>query len=266
MSLSKIENQNQYRPPFPPNITAHELLKYKSIPNTFIIYRIAVRMECKSKNITIERKFVSSIASNLWKSEPAIVKNTYKEIENDAKILHNIMIQQENGSVTSSISRNNIFLPSSPLLQQENPFSYSTPEQQSKFENLTPLVLNPSDLVPKQSSYQVSNNNEAYFPYLPQENTFTHGSLNIEQRVQTLEENFYAFCQILIESGYHVIETVVAGSIHYADIEQRIKILELQKNSFYQTLVQYEFINIDHILREMKAKSRDITIYSNIIM
>ncbi|CAB4495238.1 hypothetical protein RhiirA5_497419 [Rhizophagus irregularis] len=112
MSLSKIE---QIRPPFPPNITAHELLKYKSIPSPFIIYRIAVRMECKSKNITIERKFVSNIASNLWKSEPAIVKNTYKEIENDAKILYN-MIQQENDFVTSAISGENIFPPSPPLL------------------------------------------------------------------------------------------------------------------------------------------------------
>ncbi|CAG8503488.1 uncharacterized protein OCT59_010253 [Rhizophagus irregularis] len=241
MSLSKIENQ--YRPPFPPNITAYELLNYKSVPNPFIIYRIAVRMECKSKNITIERKNVSNIASNLWKSEPAIVKNTYKEIEIDAKILHNIMIQQENGSVTSSISSNNIFIPSPPLLQQENPFSYFTPEQQS---NLTPLVLYPSDLVPEQSPCQVSNNNEACFPYLPQENPFTHGSLIIEQRVQTLEENFYAFYQILNESGYHVIETVVTGSgtNNYANIKQRIQILELQKNLFYQTLVQHGFIDI----------------------
>ncbi|PKY43959.1 hypothetical protein RhiirA4_458100 [Rhizophagus irregularis] len=238
MSLSKIE---QIRPPFPPIITAHELLNYKSVPNHFIIYRIAVRMECKSKNITIERKNVSSIASNLWKSEPAIVKNTYKEIENDAKILYNIMIQQENGSVTSS--SNNIFIPSPPLLQQENPFSYFTPEQQS---NLTPLVLNPSDLVPEQSPCQVSNNNEACFPYLPQENPFTHGSLIIEQRVQTLEENFYAFYQILIGSGYHVIDTVVTGSgtNNYANIKQRVQILELQKNSFYQTLVQHGFIDI----------------------
>ncbi|CAB4416548.1 unnamed protein product [Rhizophagus irregularis] len=237
MSLSKIENQiNQFRPPFPPIITAHELLNYKSVPNQFIIYRIAVRMGCKSKNITIERKFVSNIASILWKSEPASVKNTYKEIENDAKILYNIMIQQENGSSSS----NNIFIPSPPLLQQENPFSYFTPEQQS---NLTPLVLNPSDLVPEQSPCQVSNNNEACFPYLPQENPFTYG---IEQRVQTLEEIFYAFYQILIGSGYYVIDTVVTGSgtNNYANIKQRIQILELQKNSFYQTLVQHEFINI----------------------
>jgi len=113
MSLSIIENQ--IRPPFPPNITAHELLKYKSIPNPFIIYRIAVKMECKSKNITIERKSVSNIASSLWKSEPAIVKNTYKEIENDAKILYN-MIQQENDFVTSAVSGENIFPPSPPLL------------------------------------------------------------------------------------------------------------------------------------------------------
>ncbi|CAB4417284.1 unnamed protein product [Rhizophagus irregularis] len=116
MSLSKIENQiNQFRPPFPPIITAHELLNYKSVPNHFIIYRIAVKMECKSKNIIIERKFVSNIASILWKSEPASVKNTYKEIENDAKILYN-MIQQENDFVTSAISGESIFPPSPPLL------------------------------------------------------------------------------------------------------------------------------------------------------
>ncbi|PKY13188.1 hypothetical protein RhiirB3_424953 [Rhizophagus irregularis] len=47
-----------------------------------IIGEKALKIECKSKNITIERKFVSNIASNLWKSEPASVKNTYKEIEN----------------------------------------------------------------------------------------------------------------------------------------------------------------------------------------
>ncbi|CAB4386969.1 unnamed protein product [Rhizophagus irregularis] len=236
MSLSKIE---QIRPSFPPIITAHKLLKYKSIPNPFILYRLAVRMECKSKNITIERKFVSKIAGILWKSEPASVKNTYKGIEIDAKILHNIMIQRENGSVTSSISSNNIFIPSPPLLQQEIPLSYFTPEQQF---NLTPLVLNLSDFVPEQSC-QVSINNEACFPYLPQENPFT---LGIEQRVQTLEENFYAFYQILNKSGYHVIETVVTGSgtNNYANIKQRIQILELQKNSFYQTLVQHGFIDI----------------------
>ncbi|CAB4386970.1 unnamed protein product [Rhizophagus irregularis] len=57
--------------------------------------------------------------------------------------------------------------------------------------------------------------------------------------VFTARKSFYT-------RGYHVIETVVTGSgtNNYANIKQRIQILELQKNSFYQTLVQHGFIDI----------------------
>src|SRR6266542_4340095 len=90
------QKRNDIRPPFPPVITAQELIltdissnKVESvrIPNAFIAYRIALVRQLKLQKVALHRSNVSSLASRLWAEEPENVKNTYRKMATDAQIL-----------------------------------------------------------------------------------------------------------------------------------------------------------------------------------
>src|SRR6266480_4094491 len=93
----KNNKKSHVRPPFPPVITAQDLIptdvsnkvETVRIPNAFIAYRMALVRELKSKKVAYHRSNVSSLASRLWAEEPKDVKNTYKKISADAQILYN---------------------------------------------------------------------------------------------------------------------------------------------------------------------------------
>src|SRR2546423_12355948 len=95
-SQKNIKNSN-IRPPFPPVISAHDLIpsdisnksEIVRIPNAFIAYRMALVRELKSRNIAYHRSNVSSLASRLWAEEPENVKDTYRKMTTDAQILYN---------------------------------------------------------------------------------------------------------------------------------------------------------------------------------
>jgi hypothetical protein len=209
-----MNSENEIKLPFPPIITVKDLQSSKKIPNSFIIYRMALRKYVKSKNIIINRKRVSSLASRLWKLESDVVKSAYKKLGNDAKILRNN--SQEDATVTpAAISGENYFTSSSALSQQEN---LSSLENQPSFETLTTLttpILDSS--VPDTNIVQCAQileqqplfchndgnlielndySNENYSACLQQ---FTNG---IDQRVQILEQKFNVFYQFLYENGF----------------------------------------------------------------
>ncbi|RIA83296.1 hypothetical protein C1645_786735 [Glomus cerebriforme] len=76
-------NNNHIRPPFPPVITAQDLIQSNDatrVPNSFIAYRMALVREYKLKNVSCNRSEISSRASRLWKEEPDYIKNTYKNL------------------------------------------------------------------------------------------------------------------------------------------------------------------------------------------
>jgi len=96
-SQKNTENSNIVRPPFPPVITAQDLIptdvsnkvETVRIPNAFIAYRMALVRELKSKKVACHRSNVSSLASRLWAEEPEDVKNTYRKMATDAQLMHN---------------------------------------------------------------------------------------------------------------------------------------------------------------------------------
>src|SRR6266542_3709456 len=104
-----------FRPPFPPLITPEEIVQQKNkqpkstkptkFPNSFIIYRNEISKKLKSQKIKLTRDKVSNLASRLWKTEPAYVKNVYKEISREAVLLYNIQkIASNTSSSYSSLS------------------------------------------------------------------------------------------------------------------------------------------------------------------
>ena len=95
-SQKNIRNSD-IRPPFPPVITAQDLIPAEisskaeivRIPNAFIAYRMALVRELKSQNIAYHRSNVSSLASRLWAEESKEVKDIYRKMTTDAQILYN---------------------------------------------------------------------------------------------------------------------------------------------------------------------------------
>jgi hypothetical protein len=138
------------RPPYPPVITAQDLIptnissnKVESvrIPNAFIAYRMALVRQLKSQKVVYHRSNVSSLASRLWAEEPEEVKNTYRKMATDAQMLHN----QARGliffSYEQSTSSNNIMQDG---INSENIKNTSTEGELFALLNLQNLQIQPS--------------------------------------------------------------------------------------------------------------------------
>ncbi|GBB96584.1 hypothetical protein RclHR1_02790007 [Rhizophagus clarus] len=88
-SVNDADNVINISVPFPPQITAEEILdrnkpkERKKAPNQFMIYRMAYAKEIKTLNISNINSFnISVLAASKWASEPDEVKRAYKDISN----------------------------------------------------------------------------------------------------------------------------------------------------------------------------------------
>jgi hypothetical protein len=85
------------RPSFPPIIKVDDLIKNarmnnkrKSIPNAFIVYRMALIKEYRIKNRKLPPMAeISKIAKSSWDIEPKEVKDYYEEFVREAKSIYN---------------------------------------------------------------------------------------------------------------------------------------------------------------------------------
>ncbi|CAB4415715.1 unnamed protein product [Rhizophagus irregularis] len=73
--------------PYPPQITAEEVFdrnkdrERKKVPNSFMVYRMALIKELKTQNISNNNSFnISVLAASRWSSELDEVKQAYKDI------------------------------------------------------------------------------------------------------------------------------------------------------------------------------------------
>ncbi|RGB40171.1 hypothetical protein C1646_664061 [Rhizophagus diaphanus] len=98
ISENNIGNILSYiRPSFPPIIKIDDLIKNakttnkrKSIPNAFIVYRMALIKEYRIKNRKLPPMAeLSKIAKNSWDLEPKEVKDYYEEFVKEAKSIYN---------------------------------------------------------------------------------------------------------------------------------------------------------------------------------
>ncbi|RGB40163.1 hypothetical protein C1646_753641 [Rhizophagus diaphanus] len=78
------------KPTFPPIITINDLIKPKSPPNSFIVYRMALMKEYRNKNCKLPSiGEISKIAKKYWDMEPKNVKDYYASLVKDAKSIYN---------------------------------------------------------------------------------------------------------------------------------------------------------------------------------
>ncbi|CAB4379823.1 unnamed protein product [Rhizophagus irregularis] len=78
------------KPTFPPIITINDLIKPKSPPNSFIVYRMALMKEYRNKNCKLPSICeISKIAKKYWDMEPKNVKDYYASLVKDAKSIYN---------------------------------------------------------------------------------------------------------------------------------------------------------------------------------
>ncbi|CAI2164863.1 14659_t:CDS:2 [Funneliformis geosporum] len=88
------------KPSFPPTLTKYDLVNIikktskrcvkARIPNAFLLYRNELLKECRNKNVELQIRKVSKIASRYWKNEPPFVKEFYQKLVEDAKSLYNL--------------------------------------------------------------------------------------------------------------------------------------------------------------------------------
>ncbi|CAG8588612.1 12477_t:CDS:1 [Cetraspora pellucida] len=87
---------NDFKPSFPPKVTIDELIskslsnsdsKYNRTPNPFIIYRKVFNREISKLKLDLSLKEISTKASESWNHETEHVKNAYRKLAEDAKLL-----------------------------------------------------------------------------------------------------------------------------------------------------------------------------------
>jgi hypothetical protein len=92
--------------PFPPTITANDLLSRpngtnKRVPCAFIIYRMSLHREYKSRGFKLSWRQFSPIAANAWRSESDKVKQAYVNLSNETKARYNeSSLQDQVNSIT----------------------------------------------------------------------------------------------------------------------------------------------------------------------
>ncbi|RIA80527.1 hypothetical protein C1645_745182 [Glomus cerebriforme] len=87
---------NDIRPSFPPTLTIDDLIKdantnhkRKTLPNAFIVYRMALMKEYRINNRKLPPMTkISKIAKNSWEMESNHVKNFYERLVIDAKSIY----------------------------------------------------------------------------------------------------------------------------------------------------------------------------------
>lgn len=86
---SQVPDEPEIPVPFPPTITARELIsdkkdgkKAKKPPNAFMIYRKVFSKVAKTHRF--QQKKISSLCSSSWKREPEEVKKVYRRLAHDA--------------------------------------------------------------------------------------------------------------------------------------------------------------------------------------
>src|SRR6266496_2825605 len=87
---------NYIRPLFPPNLKIDDLIKKdnlnnqrRSLPNAFIVYRMALIKEYRARNCKLPPMTeISKIAKNFWETERKDVKNHYEALVKEAKSIH----------------------------------------------------------------------------------------------------------------------------------------------------------------------------------
>lgn len=172
--------------PSQPNITVDDLLSRKKLPDgtnkrvpcAFIIYRMALQRELKSRGHKLTLPQVSVMAADAWKIEPEEVKQGYIKLSNDAKARYN-ETQRRNSSIIENTGDNNTDLPDNVITDE------------SSFNNVVGphfFILPPENTL----NFDSSNN------YIATENYYNNiGNLEINNNLTASESSLVERVRIL---------------------------------------------------------------------
>lgn len=141
----------EFQLPFPPTITAREIMSDKKKgkkasrpPNAFMIYRKVFSREL-AKNYRFQQMRISSLCGNSWKREPAEVKEYYHRLAHEADKIFLQDLQNDSqlpGPPPSLQLFSPSQLPSSLLFPPSQPFPSSDPFSPSQtFSSSQPFPL-----------------------------------------------------------------------------------------------------------------------------
>ncbi|RIA90897.1 hypothetical protein C1645_822724 [Glomus cerebriforme] len=212
-------NSELVRPPYPPVITAQDLIptgissnrtETMRVPNAFIAYRMALVRQLKSQKVVCHRSNVSSLASRLWAKESEDVKNTYRKMVTDAQMLHNqarglTFIFYEKSTSTDNIMQEET---NSEII---NPLPQDIEAELLALESLQIQPTLQQQQQPIITSMHFDNNNIPMTTFAPfdQFNNNYNGNGNffgskgvyegnLEERVQILEQQMALFYQLYV--------------------------------------------------------------------
>ncbi|RGB41837.1 hypothetical protein C1646_751610 [Rhizophagus diaphanus] len=224
MAESISAHKNNIRPPFPPVITAQDLIptdissnKVESvrIPNAFIAYRMALVRQLKSQKVACHRSNVSSLASRLWAEEPEDVKNTYRKMATDAQMLHNQARGLTFLSYEQSTSSDNVMQDETNSENINNNTTQDIEAELLALLNLQSLQIQPS---------------------LPQGNPMITSPMYYDNNPPTTTSVTGPFDHYNLGNNYNgnFIGNMTGKGVYERHLEQRIQILEQQMALFYQ--------------------------------
>ncbi|CAB4428807.1 unnamed protein product [Rhizophagus irregularis] len=208
------------QPPFPPVITAQDLIptdissnKVESvrIPNAFIAYRMALVRQLKSQKVACHRSNVSSLASRLWAEEPEDVKNTYRKMATDAQMLHNQARGLTFLSYEQSTSSDNVMQDETNSENINNNTTQDIEAELLALLNLQSLQIQPS---------------------LPQGNPMITSPMYYDNNPPTTTSVTGPFDHYNLGNNYN--GNFIGKGVYERSLEQRIQILEQQMALFYQ--------------------------------
>src|SRR2546423_10961149 len=106
---SPVLNIDDIRAPFPPTITADDLLSRpngtsKRVPCAFIIYRMSFHRELKSRGFKLSWRQISPMASKAWNNESEEVKQAYTDLCYETKARYNEYSSRDQSDTVADVA------------------------------------------------------------------------------------------------------------------------------------------------------------------
>lgn len=154
--------------PSQPNITVDDLLSRKKLPDgtnkrvpgAFIIYRMALQRELKSKGHKLTLPKVSAMAADAWKIEPEEVKQEYIKLSNDAKARDNETQSSviENTGDSNTNFPDNIITDENSLNNAVGPYSFILPPENTLYIDTSNNYIATENYYNNISNLEINNN------------------------------------------------------------------------------------------------------------
>jgi hypothetical protein len=183
-SSNNCELNIHIKAPSQPKITVADLLSRNKLPNgtkkrvpcAFIIYRMSLQRELKSKGYKLSWPQVSSMAANAWNNESEVVKQEYINLFNDTKARYN---KSRDSLIVENTVENNVDLP----MTDVNSLNYAIDTLPDfTFENTLNFGSSFNNLIPPENyntgNLEINNNLIAFETSLVDE---------LKERISTLE-------------------------------------------------------------------------------